>query len=272
MVDPDSKKLSISEQCDLLGKSRSWFYCQEQKDPVQAYQDNLEKRKIKKLWKQHIFYGYRQIYNHLDKNMSHETSPKWVYKLMKEMGIKAVKKFHDSNMNRIWDEGKEEIFGWLVDYVTPVDMGFDYTQFVTLAAEPGDFTFTETVPTGAIKTVAILDGFTQSNYPAADPTVTVTITADYSNKAEQELHTLIYGNVMTGSVTVRKIYDRNANGVADTVEPGIPGWKFSLSETAVTGESIGLITLTAGVDGIAAYNGLLPGSYTIEKLIPLTGG
>ena len=90
MIDPGIKKLSISEQCDLLGKSRSWFYYQEHRDPVREYQDNIEKRKIKKLWKQHIFYGYRQIYNHLDKNMGHETSPKRVYRLMKEMGIKAV--------------------------------------------------------------------------------------------------------------------------------------------------------------------------------------
>jgi putative transposase len=88
MIDTDSKELSITEQCDLLGKSRSWFYYQKQKDPIQEYQDNLEK-KIKKLWKQHVFYGYRQIYNHLDKNMGNETSPKRVYRLMKEMEIKA---------------------------------------------------------------------------------------------------------------------------------------------------------------------------------------
>ncbi len=90
MINPDSKNLSITEQCLLLGKSRSWFYYKEQRDPIREYQDNLEKRKIKKLWKQYIFYGYRQISNHLDKNMGCETSPKRFYRLMREMGIRAV--------------------------------------------------------------------------------------------------------------------------------------------------------------------------------------
>ncbi len=90
MIEPERKDLSISRQCRLLGKSRSWFYYEEQHDPKQVYWDNLEKKKIRKLWEKHIFYGYRQIYSHLDKNLGHETSPKRVYRLMKELGIKAV--------------------------------------------------------------------------------------------------------------------------------------------------------------------------------------
>lgn len=90
MIEPDRKDLSISEQCKLLGKSRSWFYYQEQKNPAREYRDNIEKKKIRDLWKEHIFYGYRQIYFHLDKNHGLETSPKRVYRLMKEMGIQAV--------------------------------------------------------------------------------------------------------------------------------------------------------------------------------------
>ncbi|QEN06806.1 hypothetical protein EXM22_01915 [Oceanispirochaeta crateris] len=50
MVEPDRDDVSISRQCHLLGKSRSWYYYQEQKNPVLEYRDNIEKRKIKKLW------------------------------------------------------------------------------------------------------------------------------------------------------------------------------------------------------------------------------
>lgn len=84
-----NSELSISKQCRLLGKSRSWYYYQEQVDPIRAFLDEKEKKIIRKIWKDNIFFGYRQIFHTLRRS-GHETSPKRVYRLMKEMGIKAV--------------------------------------------------------------------------------------------------------------------------------------------------------------------------------------
>jgi len=89
MIEPQSKELSISVQCKLMGKSRNWYYYEERIDSHREHRDNLEKVRIKKIWKKHIFFGYRQIYHQLD-DKGFITSPKRVYRLMKEMGIKAV--------------------------------------------------------------------------------------------------------------------------------------------------------------------------------------
>lgn len=90
MIEPDRKDISISRQCSLLGKSRSWYYYKEQHDPIQLLRDNREKMKIRKLWEKFPFYGYRQIYLHLDKNTGHNTTLKRVYRLTREMGIRAI--------------------------------------------------------------------------------------------------------------------------------------------------------------------------------------
>ncbi|MBN2525638.1 MAG: hypothetical protein JXR76_04530 [Deltaproteobacteria bacterium] len=188
----------------------------------------------------------------------------------------TVRKFHDKNMNCVWDEGEEEeVIGWTVNYVTTVDGGSDYTPFTIVAAEPGDFIFTEDIPVGVIQTVAILDGQNAScrlEDVTASPDVNVSITADFSRKATQELHELIYGNFGTGSVTVKKVYDRNANGIDDEGEPGVPGWKFTLKRIAPDEAVVWSTELTAGSDGVAVYNGLLPGSYTVTEIIPEVGG
>ncbi len=88
-IEPQHFLLTIEEQCKLLGKSRGRYYYKPYKDPLKKHQDNLEKKRIKDIWEQHIFFGYRQICNLL-KNQGCDTSNKRVYRLMKELGIKAV--------------------------------------------------------------------------------------------------------------------------------------------------------------------------------------
>lgn len=88
-IQPKHKELTIEEQCLLLGKSRGWYYYTPYKDPQKRHKDNLEKKRIKNLWEQNIFFGYRQIFNTLT-NSGFDTSKKRVYRLMKELGIKAV--------------------------------------------------------------------------------------------------------------------------------------------------------------------------------------
>jgi hypothetical protein len=75
MIDPERKGLSISAQCKLLKKSRSWYYYSEQFDPLKAQHVEREKRMIRKLWEKYRFFGYRQVYLHLDRS-GYDTSLK----------------------------------------------------------------------------------------------------------------------------------------------------------------------------------------------------
>lgn len=88
-IDLKNPKLSIEEQCLFFGKSRGWFYYKPYKEPLSLQRDNREKRRIKNLWEQHIFLGYRQMASLLE-NQGLNTSEKRVYRLMKELGIKGV--------------------------------------------------------------------------------------------------------------------------------------------------------------------------------------
>jgi hypothetical protein len=179
----------------------------------------------------------------------------------------TVKKFHDKNLNGVWDEGEEWVEGWRVDYTTPVDGGFDYTEFVLIAAEPGDYVFTEETPGGTLQTVSLLDDVIVSAYPIASSVVAVTITADYSMKADQELHTIIYGNVGLGQVTACKYYDANGNGEVDPGEEPVEGVLMQLIGDDVTGAQVSTVQAT-GPDGCTTFTDLRPGAYTVTESVP----
>lgn len=65
-----------------------------------------------------------------------------------------------------------------------------------------------------------------------------------------------------------RFYDANANGSRDAGEPGIPGWKISL--TGGPGQ-VSLSTLT-DAQGRFAFGGLLPGTYALAAAQPLEPG
>ncbi|MBK9151772.1 MAG: carboxypeptidase regulatory-like domain-containing protein [Saprospiraceae bacterium] len=61
--------------------------------------------------------------------------------------------------------------------------------------------------------------------------------------------------------------DKNANGVQDAGEPGIPGLTVTLSGTAGDGTPVNLTTVT-GPNGEYSFTGLKPGSYTVTFTKP----
>jgi hypothetical protein len=180
----------------------------------------------------------------------------------------TVRKFHDANLNGDWDEGEEEVFGWAVGVVDPLSMVSTVFTAATVIAEPaGTWSFVEDTPAGTLQTVSFLDGATVSAYPAANPNVQVTVAG-----TSGETHEVVYGNIGLGSVTAFKIYDRDADGVADTDEPAVPGWKFVLTGTTLTGGTVGPIEQLTGADGTTTFSALLPGTYTVTEIIPADGG
>lgn len=177
-----------------------------------------------------------------------------------------VVKFHDRNANGIQDDGEEFITGWQVTVTEPIGVSnYVYTPASIEAAEAGIWNLTEATPDGTMQTVSTLDGNTVSLYPTADPSVDVDVQG-----VSEEHHQVVYGNVGLGHVVACKVYDRNANGVADGDESGIAGWRIDLAGTTVTGTTVST-TQTTGADGCTTFVDLLPGNYTVTEVMPTAG-
>ena len=175
-----------------------------------------------------------------------------------------VYKFHDRNLNGVQDAGEEDVNGWEI-YITDTLGGLvtKYTPVVYVAAEPGDYPVTEETPAGTLQTVSYLDGVIVSLYPTPDPTVIVPVAGDSG-----ETHTVVFGDVGVGAVTVCKVYDLNANGLADPNEPPLAGWPMTLTGTDVLGMTVGPTTQYTGPDGCTTFVDLLPGTYTVTEAVP----
>ena len=86
MIEPEHRKLSIRKQCKLLKVSRTaYYYAPKPEDR----KDIEEKIRLKELFLQIPFYGYRKMFKEL-KSEGYTTSPKRVRRLMREMGLRAV--------------------------------------------------------------------------------------------------------------------------------------------------------------------------------------
>jgi hypothetical protein len=180
----------------------------------------------------------------------------------------TVRKFHDQNLNGIWDAGEEEITGWAVDVADPTGvLGLLYTPNTIVAEPSGAWAFTEETPAGTLQTTSYLDGAQLSLFPAASPLVNVAVEG-----TSGETHEIVYGNIGVGSIEACKVYDRNGNGIRDDGEPTVPGWQIELIGTDITGAAIGPILQTTGESGCTAFDDLLPGTYTVTELQPAAGG
>lgn len=180
----------------------------------------------------------------------------------------TIFKFHDRNANGVLDTGEEGIPGWSMDVTdtlnitTTVFTQADGFTNSILTAEAGVYTVVEETPAGTLQTRSELDGAQLSVIPTANPTVLVTVSGDSG-----ETHLVVYGNVGLGAVKACKIFDRNGDGVADDGEPGIEGWKIQLKDN----DGVLLDEKLTGANGCATFSDLLPGTYTVEEIIPLTG-
>ncbi len=86
-MDKTNKELSILEQCNLLGISRSAFYYKPQN--AQEEQDIQDLQLILEVLKNIPFYGYRKITKQLSPDHSHLTR-KRVRRIMKRFGLRAI--------------------------------------------------------------------------------------------------------------------------------------------------------------------------------------
>lgn len=86
MIDPDDARLSVSQQCELLGLSRSSYYY----EPTTESAENLVLMAlIDGEYTAHPFYGSRRMVTWLQ-GEGHEVNRKRVQRLMRLMGLEAV--------------------------------------------------------------------------------------------------------------------------------------------------------------------------------------
>ncbi|NIS29681.1 MAG: hypothetical protein GWO04_06830, partial [Actinobacteria bacterium] len=177
-----------------------------------------------------------------------------------------LRKFHDANLNGIWDMGEEAIPGWKITVGEPLGTTNNYYTPASVLAFPGDWWTLEDLVPATLQSVAMLDGVIQSQYPTADARVDLTFAGEPG-----EHHTVTYGNIGLGSIKACKFYDGDRDGYVGPDEDPIPGWWFELTGTDLLGAPVGPIYLQAGEAGCATFHDLLPGEYTVEELIPGPG-
>jgi len=174
--------------------------------------------------------------------------------------ILIVKKFHDSNVNGVWDVGEQEITGWQIDITDPLAvMNIYYTRVNIQTLPDGTWTVTEAQPADWLQTAVYVDAVVKP----ISPTVQMVIAG-----LSGEIHTVIFGNVQLGDITGCKWYDRNGNGYWDAGEPAIQGWLIKLDGVAVNSQEVHLTGYT-GASGCVTFDGLLPGSYTLSEVMPM---
>lgn len=88
MIEAKHPRLSLSRQCRILGLNRSSYYYRRHCRKGRAL-ENREKAWISAEWCRRPFYGYRKIFQALEKH-GHRVSAKRVRRLMVEMGLKAL--------------------------------------------------------------------------------------------------------------------------------------------------------------------------------------
>jgi hypothetical protein len=176
----------------------------------------------------------------------------------------TVRKFHDANANGFMDVAETFVEGWTVAVTDPLGTGNTLHTPETVIANPaGTWSLLEAVPAGTTQTAAFVDGFPV----ATEPLVAVTFAKECF-----EHHEVLYGNIAVGEIEACKTYDRDADGVPAETEPPVAGWMMSLTGTDVTGAVIGPLDAFTGTDGCTTFDGLLPGTYTVEEIMPTTGG
>jgi hypothetical protein len=181
----------------------------------------------------------------------------------------TVKKFHDLDADGTWDAGEPEIKAgypvtapWAATYTDPFgsesgEMLMPFTIYNALPA--GAWSVTEKSRDGWFQTALCIDGVPQT--VAATAIVNVT-------GASCETHTVVFGNARCVGVKGFKFYDVNTNGVWDTGEQPIAGWKLVLTGTDFRGNVVGPWEKYTDASGYACWTGLLPGTYTVTEVLP----
>jgi putative transposase len=91
MIEPEHDELSVKKQCELLGKSRSWYYYRSKDDANRLAKEARKAAMVRKVSDKIPYYGYRKVALEVCEQYGVSLSFKQAWLLRKKEGIKAVR-------------------------------------------------------------------------------------------------------------------------------------------------------------------------------------
>ncbi len=158
--------------------------------------------------------------------------------------------FNDLNGNKVKDGDEVALVDWNIQLAKDGNI-----VNVTATGQDGSYAFKNLAPGKYTVSEVFQDGWTQT-LPQGSYSVEL-LDADVSGKD--------FGNKGNLSITGKKFYDANGNGVQDEDEPGLPGQEVKLVENGKE-----LTSVTTGQDGTYTFNNLVPGTYEVDDPILVT--
>ncbi|HXK37171.1 MAG TPA: SdrD B-like domain-containing protein, partial [Candidatus Paceibacterota bacterium] len=168
-------------------------------------------------------------------------------------------KWYDYNLNGVWDDGEVGIPGWTI-YLEGTDVGGLPWSLVTTTDQDGRYCFVDLVPGVYYINEEMVLGW----YPTTSPMITV----DRSALEPFAVDNVNFGNAKFGNITGFKWLDEYMNGYKDGNEPFLPGWVIWIEGTLANGTHYGPFSTVTDENGQYAFEGLLPGEYTVWEEIP----
>jgi protocatechuate 3,4-dioxygenase beta subunit len=158
-------------------------------------------------------------------------------------------KFNDQNGNGAKDANEPGLEGWNIQ----LSQGGSVINSTSTAAD-GSYKFTGLAP-GSYAVGEVL----QTGWAQTLPKI-----GSYSvNLNNKDATGLDFGNRGNVTISSKKYFDINGNGIQDSDEPGIPGLTVHLQEN---GNDIA--TTTTDNEGTYTFTGLLAGTYTVVDPVP----
>jgi len=158
--------------------------------------------------------------------------------------------FNDLNGNGVRDGDDTALANWNIQIAKDGSV-----INATTTGQDGSYAFKNLAPGKYTVSEVVQDGWTQT-LPQGSYSIDL-LDADVSGKD--------FGNKGNLSITGKKYYDANGNGVQDEDEPGLPGQEVKLAEN---GKEIA--SVTTGADGSYTFSNLVPGTYEVDDPIQVT--
>lgn len=180
-----------------------------------------------------------------------------------EKATKSGYKWHDLNANGAWDTGEPPLSGWKIKISGTSGMGALYEDTTWTGAD-GKYQFK--VPPGTYTVSEECPAYWYQSWPAvADDACGhgVYNVTFHSGDVDENNN---FGNYQLAKKAGYKWHDLNANGMWETGEPVLEGWKIVLTGTDGKGRAVARETWT---DAFGKYwFWVPPGTYTVSEVCP----
>jgi Tol biopolymer transport system component len=164
-------------------------------------------------------------------------------------------KFEDLNGDGVQDAGEEGLDGWTIELADPSTGQVVQTQ---VTAADGTYLFADIIA-GDYEVREVLQADWAQTLPAAGA---YSITLAY----DEDIAGVDFGNqLLPGDIRGRKFEDLNANGVFDTGEPGLEGWRIYLDMDSNEQWDVGEPFDVTDALGEYEITGLAPGVYVLAE-------